>query len=96
MLHGTLGRQKLGDEFRLPRLEVVDVASQRGEMAVEVDPSLDVQTRDLKECQTVLAAALAGWLTPKQQTVTQLSLETRGPGLFRHVAAVAPGAAGDL
>jgi hypothetical protein len=80
VLHGTLGRQKLGDEIRLPRLEVVDVASQRGEMAVEVDPSLDVQTRDLKECQTVLAATLAGWLTPKQQTVTQLSLETRGPG----------------
>jgi hypothetical protein len=58
---------------------VVDAARQRGEIAVEVDPALDVQTRDLKECQTVLASTLAGWLTPKQQGVTRLSLESRGP-----------------
>jgi hypothetical protein len=79
VLHGTLGRQKLADQIPLPRLEVVDVARQRGEIAVEVDPALDVQTRDLKECQTVLASTLAGWLTPKQQGVTRLSLESHGP-----------------
>jgi hypothetical protein len=79
MLHGTLGRQKLAEEIPLPRLEVVDAARQRGQIAVEVDPALDVQTRNLKECQTVLADTLAGWLTPKQQAVTQLSLESHGP-----------------
>ena len=79
VLHGTLGRKKLADQFPLPRLDVVDAARQRGEIAVEVDPAWDVQARDLKQCQTVLASTLAGWLAPKQQAVTQLSLESQGP-----------------
>ncbi|MBN1590130.1 MAG: hypothetical protein JW888_11490, partial [Pirellulales bacterium] len=78
ILRGKLGQQKMTDPTRLPRLEVLDVDRQEGDMAVQVDPSFRVSPRNLKHCETVLLRRLHGWLKLAQRQLTQLALHTQG------------------
>jgi hypothetical protein len=74
MVQGKLGREGKLQEFVLPRLEMLDVARQSGDVAVQVDPGVDVDAVDLKNCERVLLGQYAGWLNPEQQRVTRLGL----------------------
>jgi hypothetical protein len=61
-------------ELPLPRLEVLGVARQEGEVAVEVDPDFDVEAANMTDCEPVLLGRLAGWLKPEQMRLAGLAL----------------------
>jgi len=74
VLQGVLGNPGYVDKVALPRLEVLDVQRQQGQIAVQVDPAFDLETRDLANCETVLVGRLFGWLNPEQRDPTRLAL----------------------
>ena len=76
VVSGKLGRP-LADsqrEIPLPRVEVLDVDRQQGDIAVQIDPAFDVEALDLTGCETVLLGRLFGWLNPRQREVARLAL----------------------
>lgn len=78
LLVGSL-KQRLADwprEMPLPRIEALDVGRQSGDVAVQTDPSFDVELLDPASCESVLPGRLHGWLNPKQRELTRLSMHT--------------------
>ncbi len=64
LLRGKLGREGELKELPLPRLDVLGVDRQQGDVAVQVDPAFDVEAVDLTNCEPVLLGQLYGWLNP--------------------------------
>jgi len=79
LLRGTLGKPGKIDSLPLPKLEVLSVDRQQGEIAVQIDPAFNVESRDLQNCESVLLRRLHGWLNPGQREVTRLAVAYRGP-----------------
>ncbi|NLE36914.1 MAG: hypothetical protein GX621_02705, partial [Pirellulaceae bacterium] len=79
VLRGKFLGQPDKDGIRLPRLDVLGVEQQRGDLAVQVDPSFDVKAKNLKGCETVLLQRLFGWLRPEQRELTRLALHFDSP-----------------
>jgi len=79
VLRATLPTEKPTDPLPLPRLELVGVQRQEGDIAVQADPAFEVQTRDLENCQSVLLERLYGWLNPEGRPLTRLALHYRRP-----------------
>ena len=52
---------------------------QSGHIAVESDPSLDVQADKLVHCETELIDRVLAWLNPKQQKLARLALRYHSP-----------------
>jgi hypothetical protein len=77
VVRGRLGREKAIAELPLPRLEVLDVRRQQGDVAVQADPAFDVDAVGLSNCEPVLLGQLSGWLKPEQQQGTRLALHYR-------------------
>ena len=75
---GTLARQKATDPLPLPRLEVLGVDRQQGDVAVQVDPAFDVEAVDLERCEKVLRSEIYGWLNPAHRDVTPLAIRYLG------------------
>jgi len=65
-------------EMPLPRVEALDVDRQSGDVAVQTDPSFDVELLDPTGCESVLPGRLHGWLNPAQRELTRLALHTDG------------------
>ncbi len=80
VISGKLGRPLAVSqrEMPLPRVEVLDVDRQQGDIAVQVDPAFDVEALDLTGCESVLLGRLFGWLNPKQREVARLALHYSG------------------
>ncbi len=74
IVRGKLGREGELTELPLPRLEVLGVDRQQGDVAVEADPAFDVDAAGLKNCETVMLARLYSWLNPQQHQVTRIGL----------------------
>jgi len=64
---GSLGRRQADDPISAPKLEVLDVASQQGDIVVQIDPAFDVTATRLKDCDVILLDETYGWLQTKQQ-----------------------------
>ena len=77
LLLGRLGGEGALKELALPRLEVLGVQRQQGDVAVQVDPAFDVDADQLKNCDKVLLSKLFSWLNPQQQHVARLGLSYR-------------------
>ncbi len=76
---GTLARQAATDPLPLPRLEVLGVDRQRGEIAVQVDPAFDVDLVRREHCEEVRPGAIHDWLNPAHVDVTALALRYDRP-----------------
>ncbi len=77
---GTLAAPAGPDrEMPLPHVEVLDVARQQGDVAVQADPAFDVRARGLAECQEAALGRLAAWLDPKQREAARLALHYARP-----------------
>jgi len=79
VVSGKLAEPQPDGATRLPRLEVLDVDRQQGDVAVQVDPSFEVRCEALANCQAVLLERLHGWLRPAQREITQLALHYDRP-----------------
>ncbi len=71
---GSLGRRQAADPVPAPKVEVLDVASQQGDIVVQIDPAFDVAATGLKECKIVLLKETFGWLQTDQQSASRLAL----------------------
>ncbi len=79
LLSGRLGEPGRVEELAVPRLEVREVERQRGDLAIQVDPALKVEARDLQGCQPVaLLGQVYDWLKPELRPLTHLALQTNG------------------
>jgi hypothetical protein len=72
-VRGRLPR-KAGEPLPLPRIGVPGAATVRGDLVVQVDPSVDVKPEELQGCEPVLLASTHGWLTESQRPLARLAL----------------------
>jgi len=85
VLAGALGKQGEAISVAAPRLEIVDAddrkesIEQSGDIAVEVDPSLDVRAEKLAHCTAEPVERVNAWLNPAQQRLARLALRYRTP-----------------
>lgn len=77
-LTGTLGKTGPVEEVPLPKLSVLDVAEQEGDIVVQGDPSYRIESQDLVNCETVLLTRVMGWLTDAQRPLAQIAIHYRG------------------
>ncbi|MCC6127136.1 MAG: hypothetical protein IT426_19415 [Pirellulales bacterium] len=76
-LQGTLGKQAGLDNVPLPRLEMLGVERQQGDLAVQASDAYEVAALDLTNCERVMLDRFYGWLKPEQRTLTRLALQYR-------------------
>lgn len=79
VLQGRLGKTGLLAEVSLPRLDVLGVDRQQGDIAVQADSAFELTTVGLQGCQSVLRDQVFPWLKPEQRAATQLALSYRDP-----------------
>ena len=74
VLAGMLGKPGPLDVVPLPRLEVLDVERQQGDLLVQVDPAFNVEATDLRGCERELLDRTFGWLQAAQRPLARLAL----------------------
>ncbi|MEA3367863.1 MAG: hypothetical protein U9R68_07100, partial [Planctomycetota bacterium] len=79
VVEGQLSRGKVGTETPLPRVEVLGVERQRGDIVVQVDPAFDVRPAGLVHVERVLMKQVSGWLSQGQKALAVLALHYRRP-----------------
>ena len=79
VVEGRLGRDEAGADTPLPHVDVLDVARQRGDIVVQVDPAFDVRPADLAGIERVLLKQVGGWLSAGQKALAALALSYREP-----------------
>ncbi len=72
---GSLGRRQADDPVPVPKLDVLDVASQQGDIVVQIDPAFEVAATGLKDCRVILLEETSGWLqTDQQKSASRLAI----------------------
>jgi hypothetical protein len=79
IVRGSLGPPGSVPLLSLPKIEALDVDRQQGEIVVQADPALNVETADLVNCEVILLEQTRGWLSPAQQELARLALAYRDP-----------------
>jgi hypothetical protein len=90
LIQGTLGRDQRATagavplpgaalSLDLPRLEVLDVVRQEGDIVVQADPAFEVRAEGLTNVERVLLERVFGWLTPAQRGLAQVALHYGRP-----------------
>ena len=79
VVQGKLARGEVGLETPLPRIEVLDVARQTGQVVVQADPAFDVRPVDLHNIERVLMQQVGGWLNEGQKALAVLALAWKQP-----------------
>jgi len=86
LVTGQLGETGPVEQVALPRLTVLDLADQEGDIVVQADPAYRVEPRDLVNCETMLLTRTHTWLAENQRSLAKLALHYRGTeygGLLR-------------
>ncbi len=73
LLSGKIGPYALDESVPLPRFEVLDVKSQSGDLAIQVDPDDDVHPEDTENLRTVSPTSVRHWIETKQRPLTKLA-----------------------
>jgi len=76
----ALDIQRGVSEVPLPRLEVLGVKRQEGQVAVQAAPTFNVEARELRGCQETELERVAAWLDPQLRAATRLALSYAGGG----------------
>ena len=79
VIQGKLGQDAKTLETAVPRIEVLDVERQQGDVVVQVDPAFDVRTEDLANIERVLLQQVSGWLSNDQKGLAVLALHYTRP-----------------
>ena len=89
LIQGKLGQDAAAEEMALPRLEVLGVERQEGDIVVQVDPAFEIRADNLKNAERILLARVFGWLSEKQRALAQLALHYTNPDYAGRLALVA-------
>jgi hypothetical protein len=74
VIQGKLGPDRQTLETPVPRLAVLNVDRQQGDIVVQVDPAFDVQTDGLVNLERILKDRTYGWLQEGQRALAALAL----------------------
>ncbi len=75
---GSLADYTGGPIWDIPTIHIDGADLQNGQIAVQVDPALQVTTDNLQNCQLVLLSQLNNWLNPEQRGSSRLAIRTQG------------------
>lgn len=73
VIGGRVGVVDVVERVSLPRLWVLDVGRQEGDIAVQADPMYDVLPRDLSNLEAALLRRVTAWLSEAQRPLTRLA-----------------------
>ena len=81
LLQGKLGETRPVAAVDVPRIEVLGVRRQRGEIVVQVDPAFDVHAdpATLRHLETIPLSRTFGWLAAGQRRLAALALAYKEP-----------------
>ena len=79
VIRGRLGETRALNEVAIPRLALLDVDEQPGDMVVQADPAFDVQAQSMTNISSVLMRRVHGWLKPAQRPFARLALHYDRP-----------------
>jgi hypothetical protein len=79
VIEGKLGQDGPALAMDLPRLEVLDVERQQGDIVVQVDPAFEVRPEGLKNLEPLVLARVFAWLAAGQRNLAQLALHYTTP-----------------
>jgi hypothetical protein len=79
VVRGSLGRRGAGDPVPVPKLEMLDVVRQQGDLVVQVDPAFDVRAAGLQGCETIPVSNTYDWLQAEQRPLARLALRYHAP-----------------
>lgn len=65
--------------FPIPKIEVLDVARQSGQIVVQADPAYVVQAEQLQGCQDLQLEQVFSWLNEGQRRMARFALSYRSP-----------------
>jgi hypothetical protein len=74
LVSGSLGRRQAETPVPAPRIEVLDVTRQQGDLVVQLDPAFDVRLTDKRNCDSVLLSRVFSWLQADQRPLARLAL----------------------
>ncbi len=79
VVRGSLGRRQVAAPVPAPKLEVLDVVRQQGDLVVQIDPAFDVRAAGLQNCETILLSSVFDWLQSEQRPLARLALRYQNP-----------------
>ena len=79
VVRGSLGRRQAADPVPAPKLEVLDVVRQQGDLVVQVDPAFDVRAAERQNCDTIPVSNTFDWLQAEQRPLARLVLRYQTP-----------------
>ncbi len=81
VIRGKIDAGAAGGSLPVPDVEVLDVARQQGDVAVQLDPAFNVSASGLTDCETILLQQVYTWLADnRQRELAQLALRYRKSG----------------
>ncbi len=78
LVRGTLGLHEEPAAVPLPRIEVLDVRRQSGDIVVQVDPAFDLRLTQRKNCHETPLGSLR-WLMAEQRPLARMALHYKTP-----------------
>ena len=78
IVRGKLPALDAKREMALPRLDVLGVKRQEGDVAVQADPAFNVEARDLHDCQETELERVNAWLDEPLRPATRVALHYAG------------------
>lgn len=78
-LLGRLGKRANPAELVAPKLEVLDVQRQTGDLVVLPEPDTDVEATALTGLERIPGMEILSWLQPNQRALAKLALRYRDP-----------------
>jgi hypothetical protein len=74
VIRGSLGRRQADDLVAAPKLDVLDMTRQQGDIVVQIDPAFNVRAVNLTGCETILLSRVFPWLQTGQRRLARLAL----------------------
>lgn len=78
VIRGRLPRANAAT-FPIPKIEVLDVNRQTGQVVVQADPAYVVQAEQLQACQDMQLEQVFGWLNENQRRMARFAISYRTP-----------------
>lgn len=78
-LLGRLGKRANPAELVAPKLEVLDVQRQTGDLVILPEPDTDVEATELTGLERIPGMEILSWLQPNQRALAKLALRYRDP-----------------
>ncbi len=88
LVRGHIDAPDQGAGTTVPRLEVLGVERQRGDIVIQADPAYDVRVRDLVNIERAFLKEVSGWLGGGQRRLARLALRYKDPDYAGRLALV--------